>query len=79
MVIDGKSVMDAITLTASPLFLPKEVSITTPINDLTFDWSGQFTISACGYGYTCYLKDVRIAVGMEQAVTYTLLVKEVGV
>jgi hypothetical protein len=79
VVIDGKSVMDAITLTASPLFLPKEVSITTPLNDLTFDWSGQFTLSACGYGYTCYLKDVRIAVGMEQAVTYTLLVKEVGV
>lgn len=79
VVIDGKSVMDAITLNGTPLFLPQEINITTPITAYNLDWQNLFTLSVGGYGYTCYLKDVRIAVGMEQAVTYTLLVQAVGV
>ena len=79
VVIDGKSVMDAITLDGEALFLPQEITITTPITAYNLDWQNVFTLAVGGYGYTCYLKDVRIAVGMEQAVTYTLLVKEVGV
>lgn len=79
VIIDGKSVMDAITLNGTPLFIPQEITITTPITAYNLDWQNVFTLSVGGYGYTCYLKDVRIAVGMEQAVTYTLLVKEVGV
>lgn len=79
VVIDGKSVMDTITLSATPLFLPQEITITTPLTAYSLDWQKVFTLSVGGYGYTCYLKDVRIAVGMEQAVTYTLLVQAVGV
>jgi hypothetical protein len=77
VVIDGKSVMDAITLDGEALFLPQEITITTPITAYSLDWQNVFTLTVGGYGYTCYLKDVRIAVGMEQAVTYTLLVSEV--
>ena len=79
VVIDGKSVMDAITLDGEALFLPQEITITTPITAYSLDWQNVFTLAVGGYGYTCYLKDVRIAVGMEQAVTYTLLVQAVGV
>ena len=79
VVIDGKSVMDAITLDGEALFLPQEITITTPITAYNLDWQNVFTLAVGGYGYTCYLKDVRIAVGMEQAVTYTLLVQAVGV
>ena len=77
VVIDGKSVMDAITLNGEALFLPQEITITTPITAYNLDWQNVFTLAVGGYGYTCYLKDVRISVGMEQAVTYTLLVSEV--
>lgn len=79
VIIDGKSVMDAITLDGEALFLPQEITITTPITAYSLDWQNVFTLAVGGYGYTCYLKDVRIAVGMEQAVTYTLLVAAVGV
>ena len=75
VIIDGVSVMDDVTVTATPIFLPEEISMTVPAASLATAWDAEFEVTAKGYTFVTSLKDVRINVGREQAVTYTLLVK----
>ena len=73
--IDGVSVMDDVSITGSPIFLPETISITVPAASLLTSWDAEFELTSNGYTFVTSLKDVRINVGREQSVTYTLLLK----
>lgn len=73
--INGVSVMDDVSITGSPIFLPETISITVPAASLLTAWDAEFELTSNGYTFVTSLKDVRINVGREQSVTYTLLLK----